>query len=242
MPFAHLGQLRVRLLAAAVFLLLARPLLNAQQPTASSALLAQFRDTAVFWRQLEVAQHLAALHDPGVLPALEPYLNDDDRHLRANAAYVFAALDDPRGLVTLTDILADRTSARRKAQGIPGGNWSTRAQIRADRYYAVNVLGVLESPRALPVLIPLLHDPALNYEVPWALAEIGDPAAIGPLTQALSDPSSDVRVAAIEALVHLHAREALPQIRQLAGDTAPVHSGKPRTVADAARVAITGLQ
>ena len=56
------------------------------------------------------------------------------------------------------------------AQGIPGGNWTVQAQIRADRYYAAHLLGDLKDPRGVDVLIPLLNDEDVASIVPWSPA------------------------------------------------------------------------
>ncbi len=48
-------------------------------------------------------------------------------------------------------------------------------QIRADRYYAVHLLGELGNNRAVDVLVPMLADAQVNYKVAWALGKIDDP-------------------------------------------------------------------
>lgn len=146
----------------------------------AAQLLDQFKTSTVFWRQFEVAKKIVALNDPGVLPELEGWLSHEDRHIRANVAFIFASLGDDRGLRTIEAILADR-SYRPEGQGIgmtTSGQYSVQQQIRADRYYAVHVLGVLKDKRAFPILVPLLKDEDVNYNVAWALGEIGDKRAI----------------------------------------------------------------
>ena len=59
-------------------------------------LLDQFQTTN-FSRQLEVGKQIANLGDVGALPVLESWLTHEDRHLRGNAALVFASLGDGRG-------------------------------------------------------------------------------------------------------------------------------------------------
>jgi HEAT repeat protein len=142
-------------------------------------LLQQFETTRVFWRQFEVAKAIVATKDTGVLPKLQSWLTDDDRHLRGNAAFIYARLGDTRGFDVITAILRDY-SERPEGQGIPGGRWSLRGQIRADRYYAAHLLGDLKDHGAVPILVPLLNDPDLNYIVPWSLGQIGDRSAVHP--------------------------------------------------------------
>jgi HEAT repeat protein len=212
-----------------------------QQRKYSSELMRDFDSSRYFWQQLEVAQKMVALSDRNDLPELEPYLRDEDRHLRGNAAFVFAGLGDERGLKTVSDILQDRSSPRPQGHGIPGGQWSVAEQIRADRYYAVHLLALLKNPQAVPVLVPLLKDRDVNCKVAWALGEIADRAAIPPLREALGDPSPDMRVASIEALAQLNAREALPKLRLLLQDNERIHTDGLRSVSDSARLAIARI-
>jgi HEAT repeat protein len=211
------------------------------QSQEAAALVREFAAGEVFYKQLETAQKIAALRDPAVLPQLEPWLSNEDRHIRANAALIFGSLGDPRGFAAITAILGDY-SHRPEGQGIPGCCFSVPAQIRSDRYYAVHVLGVLKDPRAVPVLIPLLADPDVNYNVPWALEQIGDRAAIQGLIVALHNPSADVSVYAAQGLGDLKAKEALPDLRMLVNDTERSHLDRMLTAGEAARLAIAAIE
>jgi HEAT repeat protein len=218
-----------------------------QSDTTVQQLLERFNSASVFWRQLEVAKELAAHGDARALVALEPLLRNDDRHVRANAAFVFARLGDPRGLATIRGILADR-SDRPLGQGIPRGvanlaepGWWMRDQVRADRYYAVHMLGELRDRSSLDVLVPLLGDPDVNYHAAWALGRIGDARAIGPLIGALEDEVPLMRVSAIQALEALDAKEAIPRLQELLNDRALPSAGPRVPVADTARAAIRSL-
>jgi HEAT repeat protein len=131
-------------------------------------LLDRFKEEKVFWWQFEIGQALAAANNRGVIAELEAWLTHDDRHLRGSVAFVLGRLGDPRGFETIAATLADR-SPRSAGQGIPGGNWSVRAQIRADRYYAAHLLGDLKDPRGVELLIPLLNDDDVDDVVPWSL-------------------------------------------------------------------------
>lgn len=213
----------------------------AQQRENLTDLVREFNGSHYFWQQLEVAQRLVARNDRKVLSQIEPNLNNEDRHLRGNAAFVFVGFGDERGFNVVYDILLDRSSPRPQGQGIPGGGWALKAQISADRYYAVHLLGLLQSPRPLPVLIPLLKDSEINYKVAWAIGKIGDKAAIRPLIDALNDPSPDMRVSSIEALETLGATEALPRLRLLLKDDERIHTDNSRRVSEAAQSAIARL-
>jgi HEAT repeat protein len=211
------------------------------QSQEAAALVREFAAGEVFYKQLETAQKLAALRDPAVLPELEPCLSNKDRHIRANAAFVFASLGDPRGFATITAILDDY-SRRPEGQGIPGGGWSLVAQVRSDRYYAVHVLGMLKDPRAVPVLIPLLNDPDVNYKIPWALEQIGNDAAVQGVIVALHNQSADVRVYAAQAAGALKAKEALPELRTLLNDAERSHLDRMLSAQEAARLAIAAIE
>jgi HEAT repeat protein len=212
-----------------------------QQHEDSSELVSEFKGSQYFWQQLEVAQKLVALNDSMDLPHLEPYLKSKDRHLRGNAAFVFAGLGKEVGLMTIYEILRDRSSPRPEGQGVPTAPWSIEVQIIEDRYYAVHLLGLLKNPKAMPVLVPLLKDKDVNYKVAWALGEIGDRAAIPALLNALQDRSPDMRVASIDALVTLRATNALPKLRLLLKDNERIHTGKLNTVSESASLAIAKL-
>jgi HEAT repeat protein len=215
-------------------------------------LLTEFQAETVFWRQFSVAQRIAELQDTRAIRALESWLQSEDRHGRGNAAYVLARLGDPRGFETLVEILND-VSDRGDGQGVPGvvstcsvgsmcRSHNSAAQIQADRYYAVHLLGELGDPRAVDVLVPLLVDDSRNYNVAWALGKMGDSRATPPLVSALRDPDALVRVVAIQALAHLQASEALPHLRELLNDFAVPSAGDQVPVADVAREAIAVLE
>jgi len=189
--------------------------------SASMRLVERFERTRVFWQQWDIAEQLVALHDPAILPKLEHWLTNDDRHLRANAAYVFAMYGGKRGFDVICAILKD-SSDRPEGQGSPGpmsvlipadpsqvrdipNAYYLKWRIPADRYYAAHVLGDIRSPKAVPILVPLLSDKDVQYIVPWALTEIGDRRAIPPLIRSLSDEDPSFRVLVIKALAQLQA-------------------------------------
>jgi len=212
-----------------------------QGPARSAELVQRFRAEKVFWKQAEIAKDLIALHDKSVLLDLAPWLTHEDRHIRANVAYVFAALGDDRGFDSLTAILHD-FSNRPIAQGGPAYNPSVRQQIEDDRYYAVHVFGLLKDARAVGVLVPLLQDKSIGYNVAWALGEIGDKSAISPLIAATYNDNPDERVIAVDALAKLDAKEALPRLRVLLNDSERCHFGRAIPVSEAAAEAIKKLE
>ena len=95
----------------------------------------------------------------------------------------------------------------------------------------------------MAVLTTLLADPDVNYHVAWALGEIGDRQAVAPLVEMLRDPLPLVRASALQALDKLHAREAIPALRQLQTDRAPLPGARaPMTIGEAAQAAIERLE
>ncbi len=217
----------------------------AADPALPTATLQQFRNETVFWRQFTIGKQIADRHDTSVLPSLLPFLDHEDRHLRGNAAFIVAALGDPRGFQTIVNMLRDR-SDRREAQGMPtapgAGRYAVERQIRNDRYYAAHLLGDLRDPRAVLILAPLLRDEEINSIVPWALGQIGDKAAVAPLLDALDDDSPSMRVYIIYTLEELNAREAIPRLIPLLDDHRKSNFGAQVSVAEAARAAIAKLQ
>jgi hypothetical protein len=205
-------------------------------------LVEQFKVITTFWKQFEVAQQIVALHDNRVLQELEPWLRNEDMHQRGNAAFIFASLGDDRGFQVIKAILEDRSPQRAVFRTDDTGSPSPKLQIRADRYYAAHLFGDLKDPRAVPILVPLLKDPDVNWIVPWSLGEIGDKSAIPALIETLGDSSPDMRVLAIYALQQLKAKEALTQIRALLNDQEKTHFDGLVSVAEAAKAAVASLQ
>jgi HEAT repeat protein len=226
---------------AALSTLVGAAVAQGQQSATLAELLGQFQRTTVFWQQLEVARRIAEMGDARVLEQLAPWLKEQDRHLRGNAAFVFASLGDARGFEAIRTILTDR-SDRPEGQGIPGGRFTIARQVESDRYYAVHLFGELKDPRAVDVLVPLLDDDDVNFKVAWALGEIGDQRAIRPLIAALTNRDALMRISAIQGLAKLKATEALPHLRALLDDQAMPRAGDRVSVPDTARAAIAMLQ
>jgi len=211
----------------------------------AAELLEQFKNEKVFWRQIDIAEKIVALHDTSILPELVNWLNHDDRHLRGNVAFIFSGLGDERGFEVISAILKDR-SDRPEGQGqawaSSDGRYHVEQQIRADRYYAAHLFGDLKDRRAVPILVPLLSDKEVQDVVPWALGEIGDSRADGPLIDMLDDKDPSMRVLAIYALEKLGAMEALPRLRALLDDHEKANFDKQESVAAAAKAAIAKLE
>jgi HEAT repeat protein len=216
-----------------------------QEESSAAKLLEQFKSTQIFWQQFEIAKKIVAFRDTSVLQGFDGWLNHDDRHLRGNAAFIFASLGDDRGFNVIREILRDR-SDRPPGQGIavasPDGRYHVDRQIEADRYYAAHLFGDLKDPRAVPIRIPLLSDDEVNHIVPWALGEIGDKRADVPLIEALGNNNPSIRVLAIYALEKLGAKEALPRLHELLSDNERSTFDGLVSVAEAAKAAIAKFE
>ncbi len=91
-----------------------------------------------------------------------------------------------------------------------------------------------------------LEGPALQ-EVPWILAEIGEPSALPLIGRLLDHPDADVVASAIEALSELGDPEAIPLLEPFAEDGRVVtleedDAGYTTTLAELAREAIAELE
>ncbi|MDO9080357.1 MAG: HEAT repeat domain-containing protein, partial [Desulfuromonadales bacterium] len=98
----------------------------------------------------------------------------------------------------------------------------------ADKSQREHVIAALGSLRAQEAIIPIsqvLGDKSLGrrYVASWALGEIGEPAGIPALLQALKDDDSEVRKYATRALIKLNQSAVQPLITYLA--TAPPQGG-----------------
>src|SRR5436190_12132569 len=210
-----------------------------------NALVDQFKTEKIFWKQMDVAKAIVEKRDASVLPQLADWLRQEDRHIRGNVAFIFGSLGDPRGLLTIADILTDR-SQRSEAQGIAmapsDGRYRFEQQVAADRYYAAHLLGDLRDPRGIALLVPLLHDRETQSIVPWSLGQIGDKRAIPPLLASLDNDDPSMRVLSIDALETLHATEAIPRLLALVDDNRRSHFGAGVTVSEAAKAAIAKLR
>ena len=233
---------------ARTLLLLVAAVCATAQTTAS--LVDAFLKEPVFYKQIEIGKQIVARGDPSVIPQFQPLLEDPDRHVRGNAAFVIASLGDRTGFDAIVAILSDRSPDRKVGPPVAYvGPKSQRpkyrsleSQIQEDRYYAVHLLGDLKDRAGIPVLLNVAKDPALDYAVPWALGQIGGPNAIQALIAGLINPNPEVRAFSSQALGDLRATEALPRLTLLLKDETPLHMGKIPTVAEYARLAIAAIQ
>ena len=110
------------------------------------------------------------------------------------AAYGLAALGEPEGFDTLTEVI------------LSDSRWT-------ERRHAVEALGKIRHPRAVPTVMKALKDKHVNVRVSAAraLGQIGDPAALAALTEALSD--TEVTQVNAPTTVEAEARKAIAAIK-----------------------------
>ena len=101
-----------------------------QKHVSSEELVKEFQNSQSFYEQFDVAEKLVRLRDTSVLKRLEPYLLDEDRHVRGNAAFVFASLGDERGFDAIRSILK---TVHRRDQWVKArwatGRWKVRSHL-----------------------------------------------------------------------------------------------------------------
>ncbi len=111
-------------------------------------------------------------------------------------------------------------------------NIETTDRIR--REHVIAALGTLKVRAAIPAIGRVLGNPGLErrYVAAWALGEIGDPAGVPPLVQALSDANGEVRRYAVKALIRLN-RLAVPLLLDFLPSASPIgESGAVRALGD----------
>ncbi len=218
---------------------------TAQHPSKSARdLVKQFKRTAGMGKQFDVAEKIVTLRDHSVLQDLQPWLSDEDIYSRSNAAFIFASLGDDRGFQIIKTILEGHSGYVINDLSNPDPRLQIRWEYYSvdERYYAAHLFGDLKDARAVPILVPLLKDKAVNGVVPWSLGQIGDKSAIPPLIEMLDDKNPDMRALAIYALQTLNAKQALLRIRALVNDDQRIHFDGLGPVSQAAKEAIATLE
>jgi hypothetical protein len=155
-----------------------------------------------------------------------------DRHIRGNVAFIFASLDDPRGLQTT------RRYPRRPVGAIRGSRNLERARdepisVRAAgrreiRYYARTLLGDLRDPRGLCCLRVRSSTNSRDTIHRAVVARTNRGQARSPTSESRRSNNDDpsMRLLAICAARALHAKEAIPRLLTLVNDDRQSVSGR----------------
>lgn len=166
---------------------------------------------------------------PDVITGLIADLCGSDDFRRTQASFALGVLGEP-AVEPLTNLLASPTSEIRKraawvlgvigAPALPALIRMAEGNDRNLRIEAIRVLGVVGEARALNQLFAGLTDPSpqVAARAARAIGKIGDPRAYHALVTALHHPEPDVRYEACRALVDLRVPDAVPVLRELAGE------------------------
>lgn len=163
-------------------------------------------------RRVEGAEKLGRMMSRQPLPQLSRLMQDPVPEVRIRAAKALGGIGGLEAVESLLGALRDtnRWSALRIADILSAqGEAAVQPLIREfpnlpvlARVPAIDILGRLRSPGAVPLLVSLLHDPDDNARARAAhsLGVIGDPRAGPELEAALADPAWPVRAMAAKAL------------------------------------------
>ena len=111
------------------------------------------------------------------------------------------------------------------AGAVPSLLKKVNSSDKVQREHVIAALGSLRASEAIAPISQVLGDKTLGrrYVAAWALGEIGEPAGIPALLQALNDDDTEVRKYATRALIKLNQSAVEPLIAYLA--TAPPQGG-----------------
>jgi HEAT repeat protein len=207
-------------------LLVSSPVLAQPDPTSGASqangarLIGEFSTAKYFWQQTDVARKLIATGDRGIVVAIQPYLETDDRRRRCNAAFVLAGLGDERGPVILISELEDTVPGSRAIEpddirGHPSPESVAIQQVRSDRYFAALLLGELREQSAVPALVAATRDKSINYVAAISLGEIGDARSI-PALREMATAFPEERVFAGYGLAALGAPDGFDILEDVA--------------------------
>ncbi len=144
---------------------------------------------------LRLAESLLSLGDTRVLSVLMAALEYDDNEIRNRAVEILVKHPQEAAIAGLIDILKGEEQAARAAS-----------------VFVLSNIGHLDTE----ALVPLLSDDvrAVRSGIAKALGEIGDPAVIPAMMEALHDEDRRVRTRAAQALGKLQAQEAVLELEQ----------------------------
>jgi HEAT repeat protein len=153
----------------------------------------------------EDPEELARLFDKEVQEAIAMGATDESELRLLRLADLCAQLDDPRMADSLIAILNDERPHIRVAAG------EALLDVAYDRYADV-AHGVERALERSNTGLAMM-------ELPWILAEVGEPSALPLIRRFLESPSAEVIGAAVEALASLGDPNAIPFLEPLKNDT-----------------------
>ena len=146
----------------------------------------------VGWLRTRILETLQTFGDQVLHPALE-LLQHDDEQVRTGALVLAEQFDDPRLVEPVCQLLKDP-------------DWWLRI-------IACETLGRLGDERAVGPLVQALSDEDTRWGAIDALAKIGSPKSLKPLTQLLRSDRVEVRRAVVRALGSFSDQRLFPILR-----------------------------
>ena len=153
-----------------------------------------FAKDLVGWLRGRIMETLQTFGDQVLKPAVA-LLGHDDEQVRTNALVLAENFNDPRLVGPISRMLKD-------------DDWWLRIT-------AADSLGRLKDERAVPHLVAALDDHDTRWAAIDALALIGSPTALKPLTQLMSDKRQEVRMEVVRAFGRFADPRLLPFLTQI---------------------------
>jgi HEAT repeat protein len=181
-------------------------------------------------RRVEGAEKLGRMMSRQPLPDLVRLMQDPVPEVRIRAAKALGAIGGLEAVESLLGALRDtnRWSALRLADILAGLGQAAVQPLLQEfprlpaqaRVAAIDILGRLRSPEAVPLMTQLLLDADENARARAAhsLGVIGDPRAAPALIRALEDPAWPVRAMAAKAIGMLAGSEGIGALEQALAD------------------------
>jgi hypothetical protein len=182
-----------------------------------------------WWRRLDAAQQLRIMRSTAAVPALICAADDRNPNVRIAVLRALAEINDERAYPLLlaaleSDVMSVRMADILLMLGPPIGPYLLErcpalANPRTQALY-VRLLGLLQEPLALDMLLPLAQaaDLHLRLEAVIALGAIGDARAVAVLQTALADSAGHVRAEAACALGRIGDQSSVPALCERLAD------------------------
>jgi HEAT repeat protein len=182
-----------------------------------------------WWRRIDAAQRLRVMRCTGTVPALMWAAADRNPNVRVAVLRALAEINDERAYPLLLCALENQATSLRMADMLLMVGPAISPYL-LERCHTLNnpptqalyvrLLGLLQEPRALEVLLPLAHaaDLHLRLEAIVALGAIGDASAVTVLHTALDDPDRQIRAEAACALGRIGDQASAPALRARLAD------------------------
>jgi HEAT repeats len=186
-----------------------------------------------WWRRLDAAQRLRVMCSARAVPALMRAASDRDPNVRVAALRALAEINDERAYPLLLRALENRVTSVQAADMLLIVGPAISPYL-LERYHTLNdpqtqalyarLLGLLQEPRALDVLLQLVGaaDPHPRLEALVALGAIGDARAVAVLLAALDDPDRQMRAGAARALGGIGDQASAPALCARLADPARI--------------------